>query len=93
MYGIRGDYVKFNLDTASKKLSGLELKIRYDNLLVDVLWFRAMAREGAWTIARHTHSTCEFHDKKGGLPVYFTEERIKRILIELEKYQDPGRIS
>ena len=53
--------MKFDLIKASKRLSELELHIKSDNLVMDVLWFRAMVLEGEWNIPRHTHSTYEFH--------------------------------
>ncbi|MBZ4644947.1 MAG: hypothetical protein PWR27_835 [Petroclostridium sp.] len=53
--------MKIDLLKASRNLSELDLKIIADNLLIDVLWFRAMVNEGDWIINRHTHSTYEFH--------------------------------
>lgn len=54
-------YMKFDLLKASRKLSELEFKLKVDSLAIDILWFRAMVNEGEWAIARHTHSSFEFH--------------------------------
>lgn len=49
------------LNKASERLSQLDIKFNMENLAVEVLWFRAMIREGEWIINRHTHSSFEFH--------------------------------
>lgn len=50
-----------DLERASDKLSQLDIQFNMENLAVEVLWFRAMIRNGTWIIHRHTHSSFEFH--------------------------------
>ena len=49
------------LEKASLKLSELELNIITEDLIINVIWFRAMCVTGDWIIKRHKHSSYEFH--------------------------------
>lgn len=50
-----------DINEASEKLTSLNLNFDLGNIHIDVLWFRVMFREGIWKIARHRHSSYEFH--------------------------------
>lgn len=56
--GIASD---FDIAVASKKLCELDLQYVFDDVTVNILWFRAMITHGEWQIDRHTHSSFEFH--------------------------------
>lgn len=56
-----------DLIRASNMLSDLDLRIVTDNIVMDILWFRAMVRDSEWAINRHMHSSYEFHFIKSGL--------------------------
>lgn len=45
----------------SSELSNLDLKIKTEHLLIDVLWFRTMDKSGKWKINSHSHHSFEFH--------------------------------
>ncbi|MCH4887271.1 helix-turn-helix domain-containing protein [Acidaminobacter sp. JC074] len=46
---------------ASESLSELDLTLRTDHLLIEVIWFREMEKEGQWVIDEHMHHSFEFH--------------------------------
>lgn len=46
---------------ASQNLSKLDLQIILDNLIINILWFRASRLEYGAVIKRHKHSSYEFH--------------------------------
>lgn len=46
---------------ASELLSDLEITIKTDHLLIEVLWCRVMTKSGDWTITKHKHHSFEFH--------------------------------
>lgn len=50
------DYTK-----ASDLLSDLEITIKTDHLLIEVLWCRVMTQKNDWMIKRHKHHSFEFH--------------------------------
>lgn len=58
--------MEFDMAKASRKLCELDLKFNYEGMEVNVLWFRQMAISGDWNIARHMHSSYEFHFIKEG---------------------------
>lgn len=62
---------------ASDQLSQMELVIRTDHLLVEVIWCRVMSVEGDWLIQNHKHYSYEFHFcAKGSSLVKLDEEEI-----------------
>lgn len=65
----------FDLNRASNRLSELDLRITADNLLIDVLWFRSMQCDSDTFIARHTHSTYEFHFAYSGSSLVQLDDR------------------
>lgn len=55
-----------DMQTASNKLSQLDINFNIGQLSVSVLWFRVMQAKNSWNISRHMHSSYEFHFVRGG---------------------------
>lgn len=52
---------EIDIKKASEILSGLKLHIVDGNIIIDIVWVRAMPLNGEWDIRKHMHSTIEFH--------------------------------
>ncbi|GKX29402.1 hypothetical protein SH1V18_18820 [Vallitalea longa] len=59
----------FDINKASKKLSQLDLKFSKGSFDIEMYWIRVMSVDGDWNIARHTHSSYEFHFVADGMSV------------------------
>ncbi len=59
---VGGDRLELNeIKKSSAKLAALELSVRFDNIDIRALWFRAAEKKSIWHIKKHKHSSYEFH--------------------------------